>query len=260
MHHALGLAQQALGTTSPNPSVGAVLVRDGDIVGEGFTQPAGQAHAEVVAIGQAGEQARGATLYVTLEPCCCFGRTPPCTQAIIQAGVSEVHLALFDPNPLVEGKGKTELEEVGIRVVVGEEETACRKLNEAYFKFITTGSPLVIAKIATSLDGKIATSSGETRWITGEVARRRAHRLRATSDAVLVGIGTMLADDPQLTARDEHDRPLSRQPLRVIMDSLGRTPDTARLFREPGPVLLVGAAIPHGREKALKERGAELVQ
>ena len=260
MHRALDLAQRALGTTSPNPAVGAVLVRDGQVVGEGFTQPAGQTHAEVVALRQAGDQARGAILYATLEPCRHYGRTPPCTQAIIEAGVSEVHVSLTDPNPLVEGKGKRELEEAGIRVVVGEGAEASQRLNEAFFKFITRGLPFVTAKFAASLDGKIATRSGDTRWITGEAARLQAHRLRATADAVIVGIGTVLADDPQLTARDEEGRSLPRQPLRVIVDSSGRIPVTARLFQEPGHVLLAGARVSQERAKDLKHGDVDLVQ
>ena len=260
MRRALDLAQRALGTTSPNPAVGAVLVHDGHMVGEGFTQPAGQAHAEVVALRQAGDQARGATLYTTMEPCCHYGRTAPCTQAIIEAGVSEVHFSLTDPNPLVAGKGKRDLEEAGIRVVVGEGAEASQRVKEAYFKFITTGLPFVTAKFAASLDGKIATRSGDTRWITGEAARRRAHLLRATADAVMVGIGTVLADDPQLTARDEEGRPLPRQPLRTIVDSSGRTPTAAQLFQEPGQVLLAGAHVSQERANALKHRGTELVQ
>ncbi|MFC1935418.1 bifunctional diaminohydroxyphosphoribosylaminopyrimidine deaminase/5-amino-6-(5-phosphoribosylamino)uracil reductase RibD [Chloroflexota bacterium] len=260
MRRALGLAQRALGTTSPNPAVGAVLVRNGQVVGEGFTQPAGQAHAEIVALGQAGRQAQGATLYITLEPCCHYGRTSPCTQAILQAGVSEVRFSLIDPNPLVAGRGKRELEEGGIRVVEGDEATASRKLNEAYFKFIATGLPFVTAKFAASLDGRIATRSGDTRWITGEAARRQAHRLRATSDAVMVGIGTVLADDPQLTARDKRGRPLPRQPLRTIVDSHGQISTTARLFQEPGPVLVAAARVPQERVETLRQGDAELVQ
>ncbi|MDO8751391.1 MAG: bifunctional diaminohydroxyphosphoribosylaminopyrimidine deaminase/5-amino-6-(5-phosphoribosylamino)uracil reductase RibD [Dehalococcoidia bacterium] len=260
MRRALELAQQAFGTTSPNPAVGAVLVRDGQVVGEGFTQPAGQAHAEVVAIRQAGELARGATLYVTLEPCCHHGRTPACTQAIIDAQVTEVHFSVVDPNPLVAGKGMAELEKAGIRLVAGEEAEAAKKLNEAYFKFITTGIPFVTAKFAASLDGKIATRTGDTRWITGEAARREAHRLRTTSDSVMVGIGTVQADDPQLTARDSQGHRLPRQPLRIVVDSAGRTPTSSQLLQEPGSVLVAGALIPQERVKALSLAGAQVAQ
>ncbi|MBI4339588.1 MAG: bifunctional diaminohydroxyphosphoribosylaminopyrimidine deaminase/5-amino-6-(5-phosphoribosylamino)uracil reductase RibD [Chloroflexi bacterium] len=259
MDRALELARRALGATSPNPAVGAVLVKDGVVVGEGFTQPPGQAHAEIVALRQAGDQARGATLYVTLEPCCHFGRTSPCASAIIAAGVAEVRYALIDPNPLVSGAGAAQLEAAGIRVAAGEGAEASRKLNEAYCKFITTGMPFVTAKFAASLDGKIATRTGDSRWITGVDARGMAHRLRALSDAVMVGVGTALTDDPLLTARDEADQPRPRQPLRVLVDSHGRTPASARLFREPGPVVVAGAGMPGEHQAALREAGAEVL-
>lgn len=260
MRRALALAEQALGNTSPNPAVGAVLVREGRVVGEGFTQPAGQAHAEVMALRQAGEQAEGAILYVTLEPCRHHGRTPPCTQAIIAAKVQEVHCSLVDPNPLVAGKGRAELEEAGIPVVVGEEAEASRRINEAYCKFITTGVPFVTAKFAASLDGKIATRTGDSRWITGEVARHQAHRLRAIADAVMVGVGTVQVDDPQLTARDAEGRPMPRQPLRIVVDSTGRTATSRRLFQEAGPTLVAGARISGERVEALNRVGAQVVQ
>ena len=243
MSRALDLAGQALGTTSPNPAVGAVLVKEGQVVGEGFTQAPGEAHAEIMALHQAGELARSATLYVTLEPCSHQGRTPPCTSAIVAAGVAEIHMALLDPNPLINGRGRKELEEAGISVAVGEREEEARQVNEAYLKFTRTGLPFVTAKYAASLDGKIATRTGDARWITGVTARRHANRLRAASDVVMVGIGTVLADDPLLTARDDQDHPLPHQPLRVIVDSSGRTPATARLFQEPGRVLIAGSRI-----------------
>ncbi len=260
MRRALDLAQRALGSVSPNPAVGAVVVRDGKVVGEGFTQPAGQAHAEIVALNQAGNQARGATMYVTLEPCRHTGRTPPCTQAIIQAGIKEVRYSITDPNPEVDGKGSLEMEHRNINVVTGEEKEASRKLNEAYLKFTTTGIPFVTTKFAASLDGKIATRESDSRWITGESARREAHRLRAVSDAVLVGIGTVLTDDPLLTARDGDDQPLQRQPLRIVVDSRGRTPATARLLQAPGPVLVVGANSVKKGKHALAGTGAETIQ
>ena len=260
MKQALALAHQALGTTSPNPAVGAVLVRDGQVVGEGYTQPPGQAHAEIMALHQAGDRARGATLYVTLEPCCHRGHTPPCTGPIAKAGVVEVRFALQDPNPLVNGKGRKELEETGVRVAVGEGEEAARRLHEAYLKYIRTRLPFLVTKYAASLDGKIATRTRNAHWITGVAARRRANKLRAASDAVMVGIGTVLTDDPQLTARDGRDRPLARQPLRVIVDSGGRTPATARLLREPGKVMVAGARIPQRRARALERAGAEILE
>ncbi len=260
MLRALALARQALGTTSPNPAVGAVVVKDGVIVGEGFTQPPGSAHAEVVALRQAGERARGATVYVTLEPCCHFGRTPPCTAALIAAGVAEVRVATLDPNPLVAGKGGRELAAAGIRVVVGEQEAAARELNEAFFKFITTRRPFLSVKYAMTLDGKIATSGGHARWVTGPAARQHVHSLRAAADAVLVGIGTVLADDPQLTARPADDVPAPRQPWRVIVDSSCRTPPAARVLSDDFVARTIVATTPQApaaRLAAVRATGAE---
>ncbi|MFQ5872945.1 MAG: bifunctional diaminohydroxyphosphoribosylaminopyrimidine deaminase/5-amino-6-(5-phosphoribosylamino)uracil reductase RibD, partial [Dehalococcoidia bacterium] len=188
MEHALSLARRVLGRTSPNPAVGAVIVKDGVVVGEGSTRPPGQAHAEIVAIEQTGEAATGASLYVTLEPCCFAGRTSPCTDAIVQAGIAEVYMATLDPTPRVSGKGRQKLEEAGLKTQVGQREKEAQRLNEAYTKYITTGRPFVTAKFAASLDGKIATRGGESRWITGEEARRRAHYLRSIADAVVVGV------------------------------------------------------------------------
>ena len=193
------------------------------MVGEGYTQPPGQAHAEIVAIWQAGPRARGATLYTTLEPCNHQGRTGPCSEAIIEAGVAEVHSAVTDPNPHVKGGGLSRLSEAGIAVSTGEMAGEASRLIEAYAKHVTTGTPFVTAKFAMSLDGKIATRTGSSQWITGEEARAYAHRLRAASDAVMVGINTVLADDPRLTARDGSGAALDRQPLRVVVDSRGRS-------------------------------------
>ncbi|MFH1484822.1 MAG: bifunctional diaminohydroxyphosphoribosylaminopyrimidine deaminase/5-amino-6-(5-phosphoribosylamino)uracil reductase RibD [Chloroflexota bacterium] len=255
MLRALSLARQVLGKTSPNPAVGAVIVKDGVTIGEGHTQPPGLWHAEVMALRQAGKGARGATMYVSLEPCCHFGRTPPCTQAIIEAGIAEVHMATLDPNPLVSGKGKAGLEAAGIRTQLGEHEAEARELNEAYFKFITTHLPFVTVKFAMSLDGKIATRGGESKWITGEEARRYAHSLREMVDAIMVGVNTVLADDPQLTAPGSE-----RQPLRVIVDSGARTPPTARLLQMPGKTLIaVTEAAESGKIEGLKQAGAEVV-
>ena len=238
MRRALALARRALGTTSPNPAVGAVLVRDGEVVGEGCTQPPGGPHAEAVALRRAGERARGATLYITLEPCChTRKRTPPCTRAIVAAGVAGVHVATLDPNPQVSGRGVEALRAAGIEVTVGEGEPEARQVNEAYFKHMATGLPFVTAKFAMSLDGKIATASGDSRWVSGPVARQLAHRLRRQADAVMVGINTVLADDPRLTARDGAAR-VVKSPLRVVVDSRGRLPPTARLLSEPGDTVL----------------------
>ncbi|MBI2873416.1 MAG: bifunctional diaminohydroxyphosphoribosylaminopyrimidine deaminase/5-amino-6-(5-phosphoribosylamino)uracil reductase RibD [Chloroflexi bacterium] len=258
MAQALELARQALGQVSPNPAVGAVLVKEDKVVGQGYTQPPGGPHAEIVALQQAGERSRGATLYVTLEPCCHYGRTPPCTDALLAAGVSDVHMSVVDPNPLVAGKGKRQLEDAGLRVNVGDGDEEARRLNEAYFKHIVSGLPFVTAKFATSLDGKIATATGESRWITGEEARRTVHQMRAVSDAVMVGIDTALADDPQLTAR-EGERPLERQPLRVVVDSTGRLPARARLLAGPGRALVATARMSPSRRSALERSGAEVV-
>ena len=238
MQKAINLARQALGTTSPNPAVGAVVTRDGETVGEGFTMPPGQRHAEIGALEQAGVLSRGATLHTTLEPCCTFGRTPPCTQAIIAAGIQRVHLAAIDPNPRVSGRGRAELEAAGIEIAVGEESDAAQELYEAFAKHITTGLPFVTAKFAMSLDGKIATHTGDSKWVTGPEARQMVQQLRRESDAVMVGVNTVLADDPQLTARDLEGKPLQRQPLRVVLDTNCRTPQDSRLLREPGTTII----------------------
>lgn len=261
MRRALDLAGLARGATSPNPPVGAVLVRDGDVVGEGHTQPPGQPHAEVMALRQAGERARGATLFVTLEPCCHFNRTPPCTRAIIEAGVAEVRLATVDPNPRVAGKGAAELKAAGLRVrsAVGRDRDAAREMMDAHAKYITTGLPLVIAKYAMSLDGKIATREGDSRWVSGPRSRARAHELRRVADAVAVGVNTVLRDDPRLTARNDRDEPYPRQPLRIVLDDHGRTPLTAKLLHEPGRAMLAVRSIDAEKRAALEKQGVEVV-
>lgn len=236
VRRALALARQA-GRVSPNPAVGAVLVRDGRVLGEGFTQPPGGPHAEVVALEQAGESARGATLYTSLEPCCHQGRTPPCTRAIIAAGVVEVHFPLLDPDVHARGRGRDELVAAGIAVQVGKGEDEARRLYEDYIKHRTTGLPFVIAKFAASLDGRIAAPSGESRWISGPEAREWAHRLRTEVDAILCGANTVVVDDPELTARPGGQE-AARQPLRVVADSRGRTPAGARVLRGPGRTLI----------------------
>lgn len=263
MQRAIALARQALGTTSPNPAVGAVVVKDGRIIGEGFTLPPGQRHAEIGALQQAGEAARGATLYTTLEPCCIYGRTPPCTQAIIAAGIQRVCLAAFDPNPKVNGRGRAELEAAGIVTweAVGEEAETAGELYEAFAKHITTGCPFVSVKFAMSLDGKIAAHTGDSRWVTGPEARSLVHQMRRESDAIMVGINTVLADDPQLTARDQHDVPQARQPLRVVLDSACRMPPGARMLGEPGKTLVAATnKAPKERVSRLTAAGAEVFQ
>jgi diaminohydroxyphosphoribosylaminopyrimidine deaminase/5-amino-6-(5-phosphoribosylamino)uracil reductase len=263
MEQALSLARLALGQVSPNPAVGAVIVKDGAIIGQGYTQKPGGHHAEIMAHEQAGENARGSALYVTLEPCCHYGRTPPCSRAIISAGIAEVHMAMLDPNPVVDGKGWVELENAGIKTSVGERRSEAAVINEAYIKFITTGLPFTNAKFAMSLDGKIATRQGESRWISGIESRSYIHRLRAQSDAIMAGANTIIADDPRLTARCCGGRggALTKQPLRVIVDGMGRTPLTAQVFSEPGQTLLIVGRKTGRKEKEAFERvGAELLE
>ena len=258
MAHALSLAKRALGSVSPNPPVGAVVVKDGEVVGEGYTQPPGGPHAERVALEQAGPLAAGAVLYTTLEPCSHHGRTPPCTDAIVAAGIVEVRAAMRDPNPAVSGGGVEVLRERGLRASVGELSEEANKVVEAYVKFVTTGRPMVTAKFATSLDGKIATRTGDSQWITGDVAREHVHLLRATRDAIMVGANTVLADDPRLTARDGDIR-LERQPLRVVVDSHGVTPTDAAMMKEPGKTLVAVADATSETAERLRSAGAEVV-
>ena len=256
---ALELAWSAVGLTSPNPPVGAVLVRGDRVVGEGFTQPAGQAHAEVVALNSAGDLARGATLYVTLEPCSHYGRTPPCTEAIIAAGVSEVHVATIDKNPRVSGSGIGQLRRADIAVHVGQGQYQADELSAPHSKLVSTGRPLITAKFAMSLDGKIATRTGDSKWITSEESRRYVHELRARSDAIMAGIGTVIADDPQLTARRPDGTPLPRQPLRVVVDSSGRIPLESTLLRQPGETLIAASGGSEEKLAHLEEAGAEIL-
>ena len=259
MARALEVARRALGSVSPNPAVGAVVVKDGNIVGEGHTCPPGGDHAEVVALKQAGANAEGATLYSTLEPHQYHGRTPPCTDAIIRAGIRHVHYAVDDPNPKVSGRGAETLRSAGIEVSTGEMEAEANELIEAFSKHVKHGRPFVIAKYAMSADGKIAARSGDARWVTGPESRAHVHRLRAQCDAIMVGVGTVLADDPRLTARDDDGHTRERQPLRVIVDSAGRTPRDASLLREPGQTLIAtaGPELVYGRSLAVT--GAEVL-
>ncbi|MBX6375722.1 MAG: bifunctional diaminohydroxyphosphoribosylaminopyrimidine deaminase/5-amino-6-(5-phosphoribosylamino)uracil reductase RibD, partial [Acetobacteraceae bacterium] len=228
MRAALALARRGLGNAWPNPAVGCVLVRDGRVVGRGWTQPGGRPHAETEALRRAGpEGARGATAYVTLEPCSHHGRTPPCCDALIAAGVARVVVALQDPDSRVNGRGIARLRAAGIAVETGLCEAEARAINAGFIRRIHLGLPLVTLKLATTLDGRIATATGESRWITGPEARREAHALRARHDAVLVGSGTVLADDPDLTCRLPG---MAKTPvLRVVADSRLRTPPAARL-------------------------------
>ncbi len=257
---ALRLARRGAGHTSPNPMVGAVVVRKGVIVGRGFHRRVGGPHAEVEALVDAGAAARDATLYVTLEPCNHQGRTPPCTQAVLAAGIGRVVIASLDPNPRVTGGGAEFLRQQGVTVETGLLEAEARKLNEAFFKAITTGLPWVIAKVAATLDGKIATRTGDARWITGEAARAWVHRLRHQVDAILVGRGTVAADDPQLTTRLPRGR--GQDPIRIILDSTLSLPVTARVFRNDSPAptwIACTPPAPVARREALQAGGAEVL-
>ncbi|RNB89601.1 bifunctional diaminohydroxyphosphoribosylaminopyrimidine deaminase/5-amino-6-(5-phosphoribosylamino)uracil reductase RibD [Brevibacillus fluminis] len=229
MRLALDMAKGAAGQTSPNPMVGSVVVKNGEIVGMGAHLKAGEPHAEVHALRMSGEKADGATIYVTLEPCSHHGRTPPCADAIVAAGISRAVIASLDPNPLVAGRGVGKLKAAGIEVTVGVLEEEARKLNEVFFHYISTGRPFVTVKTAMTLDGKIAAKTGHSQWITGEAARREVHQLRHRHDAILVGINTVIADDPELTARLYQTE---RQPVRVILDSTLRMPLNARVVTD----------------------------
>ena len=240
MKKALRLAARGAGMTSPNPLVGAVVVKDGVVVGKGYHQALGGPHAEVNAIADAGAAAKGATLYVTLEPCNHYGLTPPCTKAVVDAGIARVVFGMGDPNPDVAGGGAERLRRAGIEVKGGILERECRELNQSFIKYVTTGLPYVMLKAAATLDGFIATSAGESKWITSELSRQFAHRLRSHADGILVGIGTVIADDPLLTVR-LHGKKNRRQPVRIVLDSELKIPLDSQLVRtaSAGPVWVV---------------------
>ena len=261
MARALALAKAHLGDTSPNPSVGAVIVKDGRIIAEGWHQGAGHPHAEIVALQKAGERARGADMYVTLEPCNHHGRTPPCSTAIIDAGIARVFYATPDPNPLAKG-GAERMAAAGVEVHRGLGEEEAREINRFFFHYIHHRRPYVIAKFASSLDGKIATFRGESQWITGTEARLRGHELRRQVDAILVGAGTAIADDPMLTARQRDGALHAHQPVRILLDSRGRTPLRARLFQSHLPaktVVATTSAMPSARREILTAMGVEVI-
>lgn len=247
MAMALKLAGKGRGMTSPNPMVGAVLVKEGRIIAQGFHEKAGSPHAEAMALEQAGKKAQGASLFVSLEPCCHLKkRTPPCTAAIIRSGVKEVIAAMEDPNPAVCGKGLEEIKKAGITVRSGVLEKKARLLNEAYIKYITERTPFVTLKAAMSLDGKIATAGGESKWITGPEARRMVHQLRAATDAIITAVGTVLADDPELTVRLASSRKKpggqagsDKNPVRVVIDPELVSPLTSKIFRTPPRTIVV---------------------
>jgi len=255
MARALQLVERGLWTTTPNPRVGCVLVRDGEIVGESWHERAGEPHAEVNALRAAGDRARGATAYVTLEPCSHHGRTPPCAEALIAAGVTRVVAAMGDPNPLVAGKGLAMLQAAGIVTASGLLESEARELNIGFVSRMTRGRPWLRLKAAASLDGKTALNNGVSQWITGPEARRDGQRWRARACAVLTGIGTVRDDDPQLNVREVET---SRQPLRVVVDSKLETPLTAKILRG-GPVLVAAAVDDEKRANLLRAAGADLL-
>jgi diaminohydroxyphosphoribosylaminopyrimidine deaminase/5-amino-6-(5-phosphoribosylamino)uracil reductase len=266
MSRALMLAERGLYTTEPNPRVGCVLVADGEVVGEGWHVRAGEGHAEVNALAQAGERARGATAYVTLEPCSHFGKTPPCADALIKAGVSRMVAAMQDPNPQVAGNGLQRLREAGIAVECGLLEEQARALNPGFIKRMQQGLPWVRVKLAMSLDGRTAMASGESKWITGPAARADVQRLRARSGAVVSGADSVLLDDSALTVRanelglpsDEAAAAAERQPLRVLIDSLRRVPLEQRFFREAGPSLVISTSAEQAADDYLAA-GSELL-
>ncbi len=256
MLKALTRARKASGLTSPNPLVGAVIVADGAIIGSGFHPHAGEPHAEIFALREAGDKAKGADLYVTLEPCNHQGRTPPCTEAIIKAGIRRVISGTLDPNPQVSGRGIERLKQAGIQVETGLLEKECCQLNEFWNKFITTGLPFVTLKSAASLDGRIATRTGHSQWITNKKSRHYVHQLRAAHDAILIGIGTLLKDNPRLTARIPGEKP--RNPYRIIVDSMLRTPLDSKVFGSDGSERVLLATKPHDEKKIAPYRNLVL--
>jgi diaminohydroxyphosphoribosylaminopyrimidine deaminase/5-amino-6-(5-phosphoribosylamino)uracil reductase len=260
MRRALRLAERGHGRTSPNPPVGAVVTSaDNRVVGEGWHKGPGHPHAEIEALQQAGGAAQGGTLFVTLEPCTTHGRTPPCAPAVIDAAVARVVIGCADPNPRVDGSGIAQLTAAGIQVEVGVLENDARHLVQAFAKHVRTGRPFVTAKAAISLDGRVAAGDGSSRWVTGPTARRDVHRLRAQCDAVVVGVGTVVADDPQLTVRLRGYA--GRQPLRVVLDPSGRTPPAARVLGSGAPALVaVTDKAPADAVEALRATGAEVLE
>lgn len=260
MRAALDAAKLARGRTRPNPMVGCVVVKGGRIIATGYHKKAGCAHAEVEALQQAGTRARGADIYVTLEPCSHYGRTGPCCEALIAAGVRQVFVGARDPNPVVDGRGLRRLRQAGVKVRLGILADECRRLNEAFEHFMLKKQPFTVAKMAQSLDGRVATRTGQSRWITGEDARLAGHRLRDELDAIMVGVGTVLADDPELTCRIEG----GRDPVRIVVDTKARTPTTSRIVsvgrRSQAPtVVVVGANAAARRIRALERAGADIV-
>jgi len=257
MRQALALARRGVGKTSPNPAVGCLIVRDGVVVGRGWHKKAGTPHAEVHALNEAGELAAGADVYVTLEPCAHFGRTPPCAKALVDAKVARVYVAMIDPNPLVAGAGIGMLRQAGIEVETGLLEEPARALNRPFIKWIQTKLPFVVLKSALTMDGKSATANGDSRWITSDRSRREVHRLRGVVDAIMVGVGTVLTDDPQLTCRV----PGGKDPLRVVVDSTLRIPRHAALLsvKSEAGTLIATCSRDAARLEAVGSRGARIL-
>ncbi len=261
MEMALKLAERGRGYTSPNPMVGAVIVKNDEVVGKGWHEKVGGPHAEVNAISDAGEKARGGTLYVTLEPCNHQGRTPPCTQAVIEAGIERVVVAMDDPNPGVAGGGNAFLESNGISVTRGVCEAAARRLNESFVKYVLTRHPFVILKCAATLDGRIAAKTGDSKWVTGPAAREYVHELRHASDAIMVGVDTVKADDPQLTTRLKHGQ--GRNPLRIVLDTGLTIPTGSKVLQadvESGILIVTAKSAPASRRDRLAALGARIVE
>lgn len=259
MKRALELAKMGQGWTNPNPMVGAVIVKNGRIIGEGYHKKCGQAHAEVNALANASESVEGATMYVSLEPCSHYGKTPPCALAIVESGIKEVVIAMKDPNPLVAGKGISILEENGIAVQVGILEEEAKALNEVFIKYMLTKTPFVLMKTAMSLDGKIACHTGDSKWISGEKSRKYVHALRGVLPAIMVGVGTVLADDPSLTCRGEAE---ARQPVRIIVDSTLKIPMEAKVLNDgaaPTWIACVKDANPEKKSKLI-EKGIRVLE
>ncbi len=255
MRRVLQLAEKGRGKTRPNPMVGAVIIKNGRLVGEGYHKKAGGPHAEISALKQAGIQARGAEMYVSLEPCCHHGRTPPCTEAIIQSGIKKVYVGVRDANPLVAGKGIRRLKKMGIEVHSGILKKECLRLNEVFFKFIRTNTPFVYLKSGMSLDGKIATTTGESQWITGPQPRALVHKLRNEVDAILVGAGTVVKDNPSLTTRLGKRK--GRNPVRVVLDPECKIPLSAKVFancREETVIYASRTGLPLPRKKSLSQK------
>jgi diaminohydroxyphosphoribosylaminopyrimidine deaminase / 5-amino-6-(5-phosphoribosylamino)uracil reductase len=262
---ALRLAAKGQATTSPNPMVGALVVHQGKIIGRGFHLRPGTPHAEILALQQAGKGARGATLYVTLEPCCHLGkRTPPCVPEILRSGIRRVVVAMQDPNPSVRGRGAAALRRAGLSVTLGVARSEAEELNKAYCHWMKTGRPYVTLKAGMTLDGKLATAAGESRWITGESSRREVHQLRGRVDAVLSGVGTVLGDDPSMTARTgpRFEQLTPRQPLRIIVDSRLRIPFTAQVLAQQDKaktIIATTAVAPAARRSVLQKKGIEIL-